>query len=147
MTSQLEVGQTYVFIGWVKLPAGSSNANIYMSLQRTLPSTIHYDNLTFGAVTANGWVKLQAQYKLLEPADQLSIYFEVPASATTSFYLDDFRLEKLPDLGPIVIEDAIPSLKDVFANKFLIGSAFTNSELLTAPDRQLLAKHFDSVTL
>lgn len=146
VTEQLEVGQTYAFIGWVKLPAGTANTNIYMSLQRTLPSTIHYDNLTFGTVTANGWVKLQAQYKLLEYADNLSVYFEVPDSATSSFYLDDFRLEKLPDLGPIVIEDAIPSLKDVFAGKFLIGSAFTNSELLTAPDRQLLSKHFNSIT-
>lgn len=146
VTGLMEVGQTYLFIGWVKLPAGTSNTNIYMSLQRTLPSTIHYDNLTFGAVTANGWVKLQAQYKLLEPADQLSIYFEVQGSATASFYVDDFRLEKLPDQGPIVIEETIPALKDVFAGKFLIGSAFTNSELLTAPDRQLLTKHFDSVT-
>lgn len=146
VTSQLEVGQTYVFVGWVKLPAGTSNSSIYMSLQRNLPSTIHYDNLTFATVTSNGWVKLQAQYKLLEPADQLSIYFEIPGSASASFYLDDFRLEKLPDLGPIVIEDSIPSLKDVFAGKFLVGSAFTNSELLTAPDRQLLTKHFDSVT-
>ena len=146
VTQLLEVGQTYVFIGWVKLPAGSANTKIYMSLQRTLPSTIHYDNLTFSEATSNGWVKLQAQYKLLEPADNLSVYFEVPGSATTSFYVDDFRLEKLPDLGPIVIEDTIPSLKDAFAGKFLIGSAFTNSELLTAPDRQLLSKHFDSVT-
>ncbi|MEK4526229.1 MULTISPECIES: endo-1,4-beta-xylanase [Paenibacillus] len=146
VTELLEVGQTYVFTGWVKLPAGASSTNLNMSLQRTLPDTTHYENLTFGTASAGGWTKLTAQFKMLEPANQLSVYFEVPDRATASFYVDDFRLEKLPDLGPIVIEEDIPSLQDAFAGKFRIGTAFTNNELLTEPDKQLLTKHFDSLT-
>ncbi|WP_150266892.1 endo-1,4-beta-xylanase [Paenibacillus tepidiphilus] len=146
VTSQLQVGQTYVFIGYVKLPAGASNTNVYMSLQRTMPANTYYENLTYASVGSSGWVKLQAQYKVLEQADNLAVYFEIPDSATQSFYLDDFRLEQLPDQGPIVIEESIPSLKDAFAGKFLVGTAFTNSELITAPDKQLLTKHFNSLT-
>ncbi|WP_338554391.1 endo-1,4-beta-xylanase [Paenibacillus sp. KS-LC4] len=146
VTSELEVGQTYEFIGWIKLPAGAANTNISMSLQRTLPAGTRYENIASGAVTASGWTKLQAAFKMLEPATQVAVYFEMPESATASFYMDDFRLERRPDLGPIVIEDDIPSLQDAFAGKFLLGSAFTNDELLTEPDKQLLSKHFNSVT-
>ena len=146
LTALVTAGQTYVLSGWVKLPAGSSSASVTMSLQRTLADeTVSYENLASATVSSGGWTQLKAEYKLREAAS-LSVYVEVPGSATQPLYLDDFVLEQKPDGGPIVIETSIPSLKDVFANSFLIGAAFDNGELASEPDRQLLAKHFNSLT-
>ncbi|MDC0708903.1 endo-1,4-beta-xylanase [Stigmatella sp. ncwal1] len=146
VTAYLEPGQTYVFSGWIKLPPGVSNTTVYMTMQRKVPSTTYYERLYFDTATSSNWVNFKAQYKLLEAADNLSVYFEASNNATLVLHLDDFRLEKLPDLGPIVIEDQIPSLKDVFASDFLLGTAFSNDELIAEADRKLLAKHFNSVT-
>ncbi|OJH39931.1 endo-1,4-beta-xylanase [Cystobacter ferrugineus] len=146
VTAYMEPGQTYVFTGWIKLAPASPNTTVSMTMQRRTPSSTSYERMYFDTATSNGWVRFQAQYKLLEAADNLSVYFEAPDNLALVFYIDDFRLEKLPDLGPIVIEEGIPSLKDVFAQDFLVGTAFSNSELLTEADRKLLAKHFNSTT-
>ncbi|WNG41076.1 1,4-beta-xylanase [Archangium violaceum] len=146
VTAHMEPGQTYVFTGWLKLPQAAPNTTVYMTMQRRTPSTTYYERIYFDTVTPNDWVRFQAQYKLLEAADNLSVYFEAPDNSSLVFYIDDFRMERLPDLGPIIIEEGIPSLKDVFADDFLIGTAFSNSELLAEADRKLLAKHFNSVT-
>ncbi|MEC0331698.1 endo-1,4-beta-xylanase [Paenibacillus macerans] len=146
VTAQMELGKTYVFSGWIKLPAGSPDSRVYMTMQRTAGSDAHYEQIANGTASASRWLELRAEYKYREPGDQLSIYFEIPDQPTLSFYLDDFALERLPDSDPIVIEYGIPSLKDVFAGDFLFGAAFENSELYQEPDKQLLAKHFNSVT-
>ncbi|MEO3946010.1 endo-1,4-beta-xylanase [Gorillibacterium sp. CAU 1737] len=146
VTQHMTVGQTYVFSGWVKLPAGSSSATVYMTMQRTSADGAHYEQLVSASANANGWVQLSSEYKLKEAATNLSVYFEIPGSATQSLYLDDFRMEQKPDLGPIVIEPNIPSLKDVFAADFPIGAAFENFEISSVPDRDLLNKHFATLT-
>ncbi|MFC5470742.1 endo-1,4-beta-xylanase [Cohnella suwonensis] len=146
VTANMTPGQTYLFSGWIKLPAGTPNTTVYMTMQRTMPDKVYYEQLYYDTAASDRWVELKAEYTLREAADQLSIYFEAPSNATTGFYLDDFRMERLPDVGPIVIEEGIPSLKDVFANDFKIGTAFSNSELATEVDRKLMIKHFGSVT-
>lgn len=146
ITNDMEIGQTYTFKGWVKLPPGASNTSIYMSLQRTTPSKTHYENLVSANVSAGSWVKLESTYKMQEPVENIAIYFEIPNSPTQSFYLDDFTLERLPSGPPIEIEQDIPSLKDVFANEFTFGTAFVNGELYAQADRDLLTKHFNTVT-
>ncbi|WP_058300886.1 endo-1,4-beta-xylanase [Gorillibacterium timonense] len=146
VTTQMSVGQTYVFSGWVKLPANSSGINVTMTMQRTTTDTVHYEQMTTAAASAGSWVQLSAEYKLREAASNLSVYFEIPGSASQGLYLDDFRMEQKPDAGPIVIEPTIPNLKDVFATDFPIGAAFENFELASEPDRQLLVKHFNSLT-
>ncbi len=146
VTDYMEFGKTYVFSSWVKLPAGSAASPVYMTMQRTAGEEMHYEQLVNENAAAHGWVQLRAEYKYREPADSLSVYFEIPSQPTQSFYVDDFVLEKLPDSEPIVIEENIPSLKDVYADYFLLGSAFENFELYQQPDAQLLAKHFNSLT-
>ena len=41
----------------------------------------------------------------------------------------------------------IPSLKDVYANDFKIGTAVTTEELAPQSTKDLIAKHFNSITL
>jgi endo-1,4-beta-xylanase len=46
----------------------------------------------------------------------------------------------------VLIEEGIPSLKDVFKDDFLIGTAIENNELEDPGYVQLLKKHFSSIT-
>ncbi|WP_339158526.1 endo-1,4-beta-xylanase [Paenibacillus sp. FSL W8-0186] len=144
VTSQMQVGQTYLFTGWIKLASGSGT--VYMSLDTTKNGTRSYSQLYSATAASGGWVEFKAEYKYREPLENVSVYFEVPNNPTVDFYLDDFRMEQLPDRGPITIEPDIPSLKDVFTGDFLFGAAFENFELIEAADRQLLTKHFNSLT-
>ncbi|MEF2964533.1 endo-1,4-beta-xylanase [Paenibacillus sp. M1] len=146
VTAEMEEGHTYLFTGYVKLPSGSSTTSVTMSMQRTTTARTYYENLVSANASAGGWVKLEAEYEFFETADNMSVYFEIPSNATLSFYLDDFSLERLPDADPIEIEKDIPSLQDVFADDFLVGTAFSNSELYKDPDKELMIKHFNSVT-
>ncbi|MFD1176360.1 endo-1,4-beta-xylanase [Paenibacillus puldeungensis] len=146
ITANVEFGKTYVLSGWIKLPEGSGDNRVYMSMQRGAGTDTFYEQIAYDTASANRWVEIKTEYKLREPADQLSIYFEIPGLETQPFYLDDFVMEKKPDQDPIVIEEGIPSLKAVFGDQFLFGAAFENFELLQEADRKLLAKHFNSVT-
>ncbi|MGF7031640.1 endo-1,4-beta-xylanase [Paenibacillus mucilaginosus] len=146
VTPLMRAGQSYVVSGWLKLPAGSPNTKVYLSLQHSLAAGEQYEQIASAAVTSSGWVKIEAQYKLREAANKLSVYFEAPDQPAQSILLDDFRIEQLPDAGPITIEENIPSLKDVFAGDFTVGTAFENFEMDQEADRKLIAKHFGTVT-
>ncbi|GFN30825.1 endo-1,4-beta-xylanas [Paenibacillus curdlanolyticus] len=141
LTPLLNLGINYTIRGWVKLPSGSGNANITLSMQRTTGTTTNYENLATQSVTSNGWVKLEATYRLSAVPDSISVYFE-SNSATQSFYVDDFEVI---EITPPAIETNIPSLKDVFANDFPIGTAILNDEMY-GPNGDLLTKHFASIT-
>ncbi|WP_426445558.1 endo-1,4-beta-xylanase [Paenibacillus sp. S-38] len=146
VTSLLKAGQTYAISGWLKLPAGSPNGKIYMSLQHSLASGEQYEQIASAAAASSSWVKIEAQYKLRASADRLSVYFEAPDFPAQSILLDDFRMEQLPDPGPVTIEENIPSLKEVFAGDFTVGTAFENFEITQDADSKLIAKHFGTVT-
>lgn len=146
--SVMEDGQTYTISAWLKLPKGTADTKVSMTIQRTTDGQNHYENIGADTVKAGQWVKLEGEYKLIYPSEQLAVYFESADGPTLSFYVDDFLLQKNVDLGPITIEDDIASLKDVFADYFPIGTAFSNSEIvdLDGPDADLMKKHFNSIT-
>ena len=50
------------------------------------------------------------------------------------------------DIEEIAIEDNIPSLKEVFKDDFYIGAAIEPYQLEISAHRQLLEKHFSSIT-
>lgn len=148
VTSIMTEGKTYVLTAWVKLPAGTAASSLSMTVQRTTDGTTHYEGVTSGNVTADGWVKFSGQYQLKLPIQSLSVYFEASANPTLDFYVDDFSMEQLPDPEPIVIQQDIPSLKDVFADDFKLGTAVLVNEIedFNGPDAQLVKKHFNSLT-
>jgi endo-1,4-beta-xylanase len=148
VTSIMAEGKTYVLTAWIKLPAGSAASSVSMTVQRTTDGTTNYEGVNAGNATADGWVKLSGQYLLKQPIQSLSVYFEASANPTLDFYVDDFSIERLPDPEPIVIEQNIPSLKDVFANDFKLGTAILVNEIedQNGPDAQLIKKHFNSLT-
>nr|WP_318280950.1 endo-1,4-beta-xylanase [Paenibacillus bovis] len=56
--------------------------------------------------------------------------------------------EQPEDPGPIVIEENIPSLQDVFKDNFILGTSLGVNEIYNTegPDAQLIKKHFNSIT-
>lgn len=148
LTSFMQVGKNYAISAWIRLPAGTADAPVSMLVQRTTEGTTYYEHVTAKTANENGWVKLSGEYKLLHPAENIAVYFESFDNPTLAFYMDDFQIDQAPDPVPIEIEQDIPSLKDVFADHFLLGSSLLVGEIEDpeGPDAQLLKKHFNSLT-
>jgi len=139
--SEFSLGTSYTVTGYVKLTSGTANTNVTLSMQKTVGTTTTYENLATVSANANGWVKLEATYRLSSAADALSVYFE-SAGATISFYVDDFSIV---EKSATPIEANITPLKTAFASYFPIGTAFTNDEMY-GENANLMKKHFASVT-
>ncbi|MFD1956465.1 endo-1,4-beta-xylanase [Paenibacillus thailandensis] len=148
VTQAMPSGKTYALSSWVRLPEGTPDAPVSMTIQRTAGGTTYYENVGSVTATAGGWTKLAGEYKLNGTPESIAVYFESFSNPTLVFYMDDFRMEATADEPPIEIEKDIPSLKDVFAGDFMLGSSFLVSEIADpdGPHAQLLEKHFNALT-
>lgn len=148
MTPIMAAGKTYALSAWLRLPEGTQNAPVSMMIQRTTGGINYYERVGALTVSSGGWLKLSGEYKLAAASENVAVYFESFDHPTLGFYMDDFTMEQIPDPVPIEIQTDIPSLKDVFADDFMLGSAFLVSEIAEpdGPHAQLLKKHFNSLT-
>ena len=139
VTSIMETGKTYTISAWLRLPAGAAESSVSMTVQRTTNGVNIVKFVQSATVTDGGWVAITGQYQLLYPAQKLTVYFE-SANPTLKFYIDDFVIQRNPEPEPIVIQNDIPSLKDVFAGDFKLGTALLVNEISNpdGPDAQLL---------
>ncbi|KHF34472.1 Endo-1,4-beta-xylanase A precursor [Paenibacillus sp. P1XP2] len=71
----------------------------------------------------------QRRIYLQQPIESLAVYFESFDHPTLDFYVDDVVIERAPDPVPIEIQKDIPSLKDVFAGQFKLGTAVLVNEI------------------
>lgn len=69
------------------------------------------------------------------------VYFE---GGSDNIYLDDFSVTEAP---VVPIEEDIASLKQVYGDYFKIGCATTTMELAPKSTKNLILKHFNSITL
>lgn len=143
VTNKLVKGATYEISGYVKLVAGQTPSNLKFTVQRdNTDGTTKYDEVTSATpVTDSGWVKLDGKYTFSTDVTGLQVYLESD-SATSAYYLDDFTITIFSAFLPI--QQDIPSLKDVYANDFLIGAAVLPDQL-QGPQADLLKKHFNSL--
>jgi endo-1,4-beta-xylanase len=143
ITNMIRANSHYKFRGWVKLAEGSQPEAIKMTLQASSGASPSYIPISAESVTSDEWIKLEGDFEYDGGAEALLLYFE-SEHAGVDFYMDDVLITRLGELK-LKIEPDIPSLKDVFAHDFIIGTAFTNDEL-SLPGIELMVKHFDSVT-
>ncbi|RIX59248.1 hypothetical protein D3P08_03580 [Paenibacillus nanensis] len=148
LSSYMQTGQNYALSAWVRLPAEVEDAPVSLLIQRTTEGTNYYEPVATKTVNADGWVKLEGEYKLNQASENVMVYLESFDLPTLSFYVDDFLIEPAAEPEPIVIQPDIPNLKDVFADHFLFGSSLLVGEIQDAegPDAALLKKHFNSLT-
>ena len=99
----------------------------------------HYENLA--NLNGNGWQEVSdLKVSFTEEWTDVFVYFE---GGSDNIYIDDFTLKTAPVYHP---QNDIPSLKDVYSDYFRIGTACTTKELAPASTKELILKHFNSIT-
>ncbi|MDE5563563.1 MAG: carbohydrate binding domain-containing protein, partial [Oscillospiraceae bacterium] len=127
----------------VKVKAAWYN-NIMVSMQSTANGTTEASYANLGsAVSEGGWVSLEdVTFTFSEDVHDVYIYIE--SGDGTDLSVDDFCLKTAPVYD---IESDIPGLKDVYADYFKIGGAVTAEELAPSTTKDLILKHYNSITL
>jgi len=139
---KLHKGSKYLISVWVRLLPGQPASQVRMTLEARLSGATSYLPVIGNTnVTDGAWVNLSTEYTFTADVDQLQLYLET-ASGTASFYLDDFLVVNIP-VKPVQTD--IPSLKDVLAADFPLGTA-TDPSGLVGVQRDLLLKHFSMLT-
>ncbi|MBQ3915233.1 MAG: endo-1,4-beta-xylanase [Ruminococcus sp.] len=101
--------------------------------------TTHYENLK--SVNGGDWQELNdIKVSYADGQSNVYIYFE---GGSDNIYVDDFVVKKAPVFHP---EADIAGLKDVYADSFKIGTATTTKELAPNSTKELILKHFNSLT-
>lgn len=141
----IDQGQEYQLSAWVKLISPSS-AQLQLSTQVGDGNGASYISLQQKNIREeDGWVKLEGSYRYTNMSGNFAtLYIESPNSADASFYIDDVRFEPT-GTGPIVIEEGLTPVKDVYESDFLVGTAIS-AEDLDGVRLQLMNKHFNAVT-
>ena len=137
LDSICEAGKAYLVSCKVMGQYYTSNT---MSIQYTDASgTEHYDNLA--NLNGNGWQEVNdIKISFSDDVSNVMIYFE---GGTDNIYIDDFTLREAPSYD---IQQDIASLKDVYSDYFKIGTATTAKELAPQSTKNLILKHFNSIT-
>ena len=137
LDSICEAGKAYLVSCKVMGQYYTSNT---MSMQYTDASgTDHYDNLA--NLNGNGWQEVNAiKISFSDDVSNVMIYFE---GGTDNIYIDDFTLREAPSYD---IQQDIASLKDVYSGYFKLGTATTAKELAPQSTKNLILKHFNSIT-
>jgi endo-1,4-beta-xylanase len=90
------------------------------------------------------WCEITADYTVPSGASDMLIYFQA-SSSTNDFYVDDVTITGEASWSTEALD--LTPLKDIYANYFKIGCAATPSELNTTISQELVAYHFNSLTL
>ena len=119
---------------------GQWYTSVTVSFQYTDASGVqHYENLA--NLNGGGWQSVSdLKVSYTEEWTDVFVYFE---GGSDNIYIDDFTLKTAPVYHP---ESDISSLKDVYTDYFKIGTACTSKELAPASTKELILKHFNSIT-
>ena len=99
----------------------------------------HYENLK--SASGPDWQSVEdLKVSFSEDVSDVYIYFE---GGSDNIYIDDFTIKTAPVFHP---QSDIPSLKNVYADAFKFGTATTTKELAPASTKELIKKHFNSIT-
>jgi len=136
-------GSRYKVSLWAKLAPGEPASSLRVSLQRNAGTITTFHTVIGNTnVTADAWVRLTTTYDVALANSSLTLYVESD-SGTSSFYIDDVQITFVP---PPVIEQNIPSLKDLLKDSFLIGAGGVGQLEISGVHGDLLKKHFNSIT-
>lgn len=150
-TNELTLGETYDLGIWIKYKGDSytNTQNFSLQLQYNDGVSDQYKTIKSAAVTKGQWTLLEGEYTIPTDAANVHIYVETAYKTSPSaqdlmdFYIDDFTAT--PSVLP-EIEQGIPSLKDVYSSYFNIGCASTASELAPSTAKDLILKHYKTIT-
>lgn len=136
----LEGGKKYIVNAWVKTPW---YATVTLSMQYTDSSgSVHYTNIA-SVVSQGDWAEF-SNAKVQIPMDCTGVYLYFECSDTNvDIAVDDFTIYSTPEYN---IQTDIASLKDVYSPYFKLGGAMMSSELGSQATKDLVLKHYNSIT-
>lgn len=93
LQSVLPVGQEVNIAIWVRLPAGT-NATVQLTIKKQDAGGTTYAVVATAALSPGVWTQLAGAYQLTVNGTltDLTLYVEVPTSATTDFHVDDLTV-------------------------------------------------------
>ncbi|MCL2002865.1 MAG: endo-1,4-beta-xylanase, partial [Oscillospiraceae bacterium] len=135
-------GATYVVSVWVK--AKSPDSSLFrLSTQVGRDEGASYFNLDRKTVSrGDGWVQLTGRH-IYPESDFVTIYVEND-TPDAEFYIDELTFFSLSG-GGWLASIQLPSLRERYADYFLIGSAFSNPDL-SGQRFELVQRHFNALT-
>jgi endo-1,4-beta-xylanase len=102
--STLAKGATYQVTVWGRLTAGTAATQLKITVQRTVSGSNNFDTVAQSgatAVTDSAWTQLTGLYAFSGDDPSALLLYVESASATASFYIDDFSIVKIADpAGP-----------------------------------------------
>jgi glucuronoarabinoxylan endo-1,4-beta-xylanase len=92
----MQSGGTYTVSVWLQLQAGSSQS-MQATMQQIDGNGTNYLPVANGNITAGSWTQITGQFTLnvTGTLSTLTLYFEMPSSATVSYYIDDLSVVPL----------------------------------------------------
>ncbi len=136
----LVAGKTYNLSVQVKQDQHDST-NFILSIAHKSGENESYENLGTCTAKKGEWTTIQATY-IAGPWDTYVLYVE-GGFAETEFAIKDFTcMEKITSFG----QPGIPSLKEVYADKFDFGSAVVFSEVMDTKRMDFYASQFGIFT-
>jgi len=152
LTDSVVAGGKYKFDGWVKYDKSEkATEKFILTLQIETDDGTQYNWVANNDFASGKWNYLSGEYTLPSKFNKVYLYIQTQES-TIDFYIDDITMESLDNItvenlkAPVIeVQKDIPSLKDVYAENFKIGAALS-SRNLNEYERELVAKHFNSIT-
>jgi endo-1,4-beta-xylanase len=144
MDGFLEPDTQYYFSCSVR---GEWYTNTTLSFQFSVDGDTSYSNLkqniqaTSGG--GNGWAEIKnVPISYSEGMEGVYVYFE---GGQESIFIDDVKITEAPR---VEIESDLPSLSEIYKEKFKIGTALSPEDMSSQPFMDLLQKHFgESITV
>ncbi|MBQ8824921.1 MAG: endo-1,4-beta-xylanase [Ruminococcus sp.] len=124
--------------------------NFSINLQYDLNGKENYYTIATVKANKGEWTYVGSELTIPDGATNFSVYVQtgyVPTPAEQdlmNFYVDDCSGERLPDPA---IQDDITALKDAYSDYFKLGCACAGSEFTQSATKDLILKHYNSLTL
>ncbi|WP_250445062.1 endo-1,4-beta-xylanase [Actinotalea sp. C106] len=141
VTEVFEEGVTYELSAWVKMAAGESADDLWLSLERTAGTATSFDTVgQFPEVGSQEWQQVTVTYTM-PAADSAVVYFETSynTGGAGDFLVDDVRIRSLDEPE---IQDLAP-LQDTL--DVPLGVAIDRRETQGAA-ADLTTRHFNQIT-
>ncbi len=130
----------------------SAKSTWYTNLTMSMQSNDASGNATYVNLTSIGtgdWAEFEEITFTMPEYGGVSIYIENDnigdvVNAPVNIYVDDIVITELPSAS---IQDDLVSLKDLYSPYFKVGTAVTTTELASQATKDLINKHFNSITL
>lgn len=140
----VEEGAEYIVTAWVHA-LGPDSSNFRLSTQIGEGASASYANLAAATASFNtGWVELRGSYRYSNTSSgYITLYIEND-TADAEYLIDDITVQK-KEGSDVRADLALPSLKQLYQDAFLIGTAFSPQDL-HGVRFDLLRHHFNAAT-